>query len=122
MKLSYFCQTGLARYFFVSLIFPLLLLCGVPSSRAQEQDEVIRTETNLVQLNVGVVDPQGRAITSLSQGEFTVYEDGVKQRILHFDPVRRTDRHIARISALRADSLEAEFAGMLKYERAVVVL
>jgi VWFA-related protein len=39
-----------------------------------------------VQLNVGVVDPRGRAVTSLSQNDFTVYEDGVKQRILHFEP------------------------------------
>lgn len=86
MKLSYSRQTVLSRYLFVSLVFPLLLLCGAPLTRAQEQDDVIRTETNLVQLNVGVVDPKGHAITSLSQGDFTVYEDGVKQRILHFDP------------------------------------
>jgi VWFA-related protein len=47
---------------------------------------VVRTETSLVQLNVGVVDPRGRAITSLSKNDFTVYEDGVKQPILHFEP------------------------------------
>ncbi|MGH9927720.1 MAG: VWA domain-containing protein [Pyrinomonadaceae bacterium] len=46
----------------------------------------MRTETNLVQLNVGVVNPQGRAVTSLSRNDFTVYEDGVKQQILHFEP------------------------------------
>lgn len=86
MKLTCFSQTVLARFLLRSLIFSILLLGSVPLTRAQDQDEVIRTETNLVQLNVGVVDPQGRAITSLSQGDFTVYEDGVKQRILHFDP------------------------------------
>jgi VWFA-related protein len=32
------------------------------------------------------VDPRGRAITSLAQNNFTVYEDGVKQPILHFEP------------------------------------
>jgi VWFA-related protein len=37
-------------------------------------------------LNVGVVDPRGRAVTSLSQKDFTVYEDGVKQNIFHFEP------------------------------------
>lgn len=47
---------------------------------------MVRTETSLVQLNVGVVDPKGRAITSLSRNDFTVYEDGVKQPILHFEP------------------------------------
>jgi VWFA-related protein len=54
--------------------------------KAQEPDEIVRTETTLVQLNVGVVDPRGRAITSLSQNDFSVYEDGVKQPILHFEP------------------------------------
>ena len=39
-----------------------------------------------MQLNVGVVDTQGRAITSLARNDFTVYEDGVKQPILHFEP------------------------------------
>src|SRR4030095_8543071 len=85
MKLSYFCQT-LCRYFFASFLFPLLLLCGAALIQAQDQDDVVRTETNLVQLNVGVVDSQGRAITSLSRNDFTVYEDGLKQQILHFDP------------------------------------
>lgn len=86
MKLSYSRQTAFSRYVFVSLVFPLLMLGGAMLIRAQDQDEVIRTETNLVQLNVGVVDSHGRAITSLSQNDFTVYEDGVKQQILHFDP------------------------------------
>jgi VWFA-related protein len=41
----------------------------------------------LVQLNVGVVDRQGRAITSLTRNDFVIYEDGVKQPIQHFEPV-----------------------------------
>ena len=67
-------------------LFPLLLsFCFCLPALAQEPDEVVRTETNLVQLNVGVVDPRGRAVTSLAQGDFKVYEDGVRQQILHFD-------------------------------------
>lgn len=63
------------------LVFPLSL-------RAQEQepDEVVRVETNLVQLNVGVVDRQGRAITNLSRGDFVVYEDDIKQTVKDFEP------------------------------------
>ena len=86
MKLSYSNQPIVSRYLFASLLFPLMLLCAASLIRAQEQDDVVRTETNLVQLNVGVVDSQGRAITSLSRSDFTVYEDGVKQQVLHFDP------------------------------------
>jgi VWFA-related protein len=54
---------------------------------AQEGDDVVRTETSLVQLNIGVVDKQGRAITSLTRNDFAVYEDGVKQTLQHFEPV-----------------------------------
>lgn len=55
--------------------------------RAQEPDEIITTTTSLVQLNVGVVDRQGRAVTSLSRNDFAVYEDGVRQSIQSFEPV-----------------------------------
>jgi VWFA-related protein len=57
-----------------------------PNVFAQDPDETIRTETSLVQLNVGVVDSRGRAITSLTRNDFTVYEDGVKQPITYFEP------------------------------------
>ena len=87
IKHSYSRTAGFAsRYLLAGLLFPVLLLGAAPSARPQEPDDVVRTETNLVQLNVGVVDPRGRAITSLSQNDFTVYEDGVKQPILHFEP------------------------------------
>lgn len=54
--------------------------------RAQEPDDVVRTTTSLVQLNVGVVDSRGRAVTSLSRNDFAIYEDGVKQTIFQFEP------------------------------------
>jgi VWFA-related protein len=41
-----------------------------------------------VQLNVGVVDRQGRSITSLSQADFAIYEDDVKRPILAFEPTQ----------------------------------
>jgi Ca-activated chloride channel family protein len=85
LKLSYFRQHALRRYLFSSFVISILLLGYVATACAQD-DDVVRTETNLVQLNVGVVDAQGRAITSLSRNDFVVYEDGVKQQILHFDP------------------------------------
>lgn len=65
--------------------FALLLLAGA-AAQAQEADDVVRTDVSLVQLNIGVVDNRGRAITSLSRSDFAVYEDGVKQPILYFEP------------------------------------
>ena len=70
------------------LTLSLIVLCGSFSVlRAQEPDDVVRTDVSLVQLNIGVVDSRGRAITSLSRNDFAVYEDGVKQSISQFEPV-----------------------------------
>lgn len=88
MKHSYLIKTALLRGpFLARCLFPLLLICGAfLSTQAQDPEDIVRTDVSLVQLNVGVVDPQGRVITSLSRNDFTVYEDGVKQPILHFEP------------------------------------
>jgi VWFA-related protein len=61
------------------------LVCAAPS-KAQDQPDVITTDTALVQLNVGVVDRGGKAVKYLSRDDFAVYEDGVKQPIAHFEP------------------------------------
>jgi len=88
MKQSYFLNTlQLSVRGIQAFLLPLLLiLCTVFSVQAQDPDDVVRTDVSLVQLNVGVVDTQGRAITSLARNDFTVYEDGIKQPILHFEP------------------------------------
>jgi VWFA-related protein len=77
----------------VALTFAVLLLLAcfsltTPSARAQggEDDETLRINTALVQLNVGVVDRQGRAITTLSPNDFVIYEEGVRQPIQSFEP------------------------------------
>lgn len=67
--------------------FALLILFCVSTTAAQDVDDVVRTETSLVQLNVGVVDRQGHPVTSLTRNDFVIYEDGVKQSIQHFEPV-----------------------------------
>ena len=72
---------------FKILFFAVLVIVAATPIRAQETDDVIRTETSLVQLNIGVVDKQGRPITSLTRNDFAIYEDGVKQSIQHFEPV-----------------------------------
>jgi VWFA-related protein len=71
-----------------TVLFPLalLLVLGATSSlRAQDPDDVVRTDVSLVQLNIGVVDSRGRAVTTLSQNDFAIYEDGVKQSIAQFE-------------------------------------
>ena len=63
------------------------LVCLSAVARAQNDDEdVIPINSNLVILNVGVADQKGRALTNLSQSDFNVFEDGVKQSVVSFEP------------------------------------
>ena len=90
----------------------MLFLCVSPQVvRAQDPDEVLTTNVALVQLNVGVVDPRGRAITSLSRNDFSVYEDGVKQNILHFEP---TDAPFSLVFLLDMSGSTVTFRQQLK--------
>jgi VWFA-related protein len=69
------------------MLFLSIAICGTAAITVRAQDdETIRTDTSLVQLNVGVVDRQGRSIKSLSRNDFAVYEDGVRQAIQTFEP------------------------------------
>ncbi len=71
----------------------------------------MRTDVSLVQLNVGVVDPRGRAITSLSRNDFTVYEDGIKQPIINFEP---TDAPFSLVLLLDMSGSTVTFRQQLK--------
>lgn len=74
------------KLFFLTAIATFLFLGVAPGTAAQ--DDVLRTDTSLVQLNVGVVDKQGRSITSLSQNDFVVYENDVRRPIVAFEPTQ----------------------------------
>lgn len=76
----------LARRIAVILSFAALIIvipCGI---QAQQPDDIITTNTALVQLNVGVVNQRGEAVTTLSSRDFVVYEDGVRRPIVSFEP------------------------------------
>lgn len=72
---------------FSVVLFSLFLVLSAVSTYAQvDQPDVVKVNTSLVQLNVGVVDRQGNPVTNLSRGEFSVYEDDVLQPITDFEP------------------------------------
>jgi VWFA-related protein len=51
-----------------------------------DEDEVVRVESDLVTLNVSVVErASGRGLQGLSASDFRVYEDRVEQRVEHFE-------------------------------------
>ncbi len=80
-----FLSFDLARRATAVLSFAVVLM-ALSTAQAQQPDDVITTNTSLMQLSVGVVNQQGRAITSLQSNDFAVYEDGVRRPILHFEP------------------------------------
>ena len=53
---------------------------------AQDEDDPIKVDTTIVRLNVGVVDRSGGPVKNLNKENFVIYEDGVKQEILKFEP------------------------------------
>lgn len=49
-----------------------------------EEDEVVRVDTELVEVPVVVTDRTGKPVLNLKQGNFTIYEDGKTQELADF--------------------------------------
>jgi Ca-activated chloride channel homolog len=54
---------------------------------AYSQSTTFSVDVPLVSLDVGVTDPAGRALTSLTQEDFQIFEDGKPQEIKNFSAV-----------------------------------
>ncbi|MDQ3322751.1 MAG: VWA domain-containing protein [Acidobacteriota bacterium] len=77
-------------------LFSFLRLAGVillfsVSIFAQDGDDVIRVETELVGFEVTVTDKNGKPVRGLEANDFKVFEDGVERPIDFFEPVKRND-------------------------------
>lgn len=55
----------------------------------EEDDEIIKIETNLVTMPVSVLDRNGRFISGLQQRDFQIFENGVQQKIEYFQSVEQ---------------------------------
>lgn len=49
-----------------------------------DEDEVVKVDTSLVNLNVRVIDRANRPVNDVRQEEFKIFEDGVPQQIFSF--------------------------------------
>ena len=63
---------------FRTILFLLVFLCINVVVVVAQDDDVIRTDTNLVVLNVTVTDKAGQYAKGLKASDFKVYEDGVE--------------------------------------------
>src|SRR5437667_3526515 len=69
------------------LAFPCLVVTAFVSAVSSQQksaDEVIKVNTALVSVPVIVSDHDGRYIPDLKQADFTIFQDGVNQKIDFF--------------------------------------
>src|SRR5438445_3657064 len=55
-----------------------------PTPRIDDPNEIIKVDTELVNLNVRVIDRNNRPINNVQEKEFKIYEDGVPQQIDFF--------------------------------------
>ena len=63
---------------------PLVFLLGAVSVMGQT-DDLIKVDSAIVRVNVGVVDQRGRPVMTLGRKDFEVFEDGTKQEITRFE-------------------------------------
>ena len=76
----------------VLFLVVLLVICGV-EARPQEQEDVIRVESDLTNLPFTATDKDHRFVTTLRAEDVRVLEDGVPQTLFTFQ--RETDRALA---------------------------
>jgi Ca-activated chloride channel family protein len=79
-----FAQTTPSRERTAPTPTPLATVTPKPAPTINEEDKVETVETELVNLNVRVVDRNNRPINGLQQSDFKVFEDNVQQNIEFF--------------------------------------
>jgi VWFA-related protein len=90
---NYFCDGKLSKLLVTGVIAGMLLLappCRAPGQTPQapaprpQKGFVLRSQTNLVLVDVRVFDKAGNPVTDLKQEDFRIWEDGVPQTINSF--------------------------------------
>jgi VWFA-related protein len=83
------------KFFACTALLSLSALCITPTLRAQEEAPppppppgamTLKVQTNIVLLDVSVVDKNGKPVNNLKQDDFTIYEDKVPQKLRSFEP------------------------------------
>ncbi len=58
-----------------------------PTPVDDDENEVIKVETNLVTMPVSVLDRDGRYVSGLQQSDFQIFENGMEQKVDYFQSV-----------------------------------
>ena len=77
------------KYFALLILF--VLSCS-SAALAQQEEDVVKVKSNLVNIDVFVKDKKGKYISDLKPEDFTIVENGVAQKIEFFDaPLMRNE-------------------------------
>lgn len=70
----------------ISMIIPLAfsIFLGQTSSAQQNQEDVVKINTNLVQLDATVTDKDDKPVTNLTAEDFEIFQDGKLQKVSNF--------------------------------------
>jgi len=110
--------------FMIRILFLLfVLVCCSPLSLAQDQDDVIRVETDVTNLPFTAMDKDHHFVTTLRAEDLRVLEDGVPQKLFTFQ--QETDRPLAiafliDVSFSQESTLPAEKAAVRTFIEKVV--
>lgn len=66
-----------------------------PVGAPAQDDEVVRVDTNLVQMDVSVTDDEGRAVKGLTPDDFEITENGKPRKISSFSFVSRISESVS---------------------------
>lgn len=114
-RLTNFCFAHPPRIFLLLILSALFFLTAPVF--AQNTDDEIRIETELVTFEVSVTDKNGNPVKNLQSGDFKIFEDGIERKIDFFEPIRRQNenRPLSMVFALdTSGSMTAEELLQLK--------
>lgn len=69
-------------------IIGLIFFFTIPVS-AQNSDEIIRVDTEIVSFEVTVTDGNGNPVRNLQAKDFKIFEDGIERKIDFFEPIKK---------------------------------
>jgi Ca-activated chloride channel family protein len=78
-------RRGLYPVVFTGIAAVTAVVVSAQSGATKEQTKLFRSTVDVVSLNVTVVDNQNRYITDLTEGDFSVFEDGARQDLIVFN-------------------------------------
>lgn len=62
---------------------------ATPTPEIDDENEVIKVETNLVTMPVSILDREGRFISGLQQKDFKIFENGIEHKVDYFQSVEQ---------------------------------